>query len=185
MNDNSVDNISKALLQQSQRLQELMVEMTHCCQERLHLQARRFKLREAEFRCLLLFDQERYCTGKGAAAKLGVSKSRATIILDGLLRKGLLSRTEDPNDARVRLFGLTAAGGERLSQMQDFLRQSHQDLLTTIHQAQRDEVLASLETLRTSMRRIKLRCAGQDQDEPTDESEATNQGGESPRRAER
>lgn len=181
MNVNSVDNAPEALAQQSQRLQELMVEMTHCCQERLHQQARRFKLREAEFRCLLLFGQERYCTGKGAAAKLGVAKSRAAIILDGLLRKGLLNRTEDPNDARVRLFGLTATGRERLTQMQDFLRLTHQDLLINIHHTQRDEVLASLETLRGSMRRARLRCAGQEDQDP----EAANPGGDAPRRPER
>ena len=140
-----------------------MVEMAHCCQERMQSQARRFNLREAEFRCLLLLDQERYATVKGMATKLSVAKSRATIILDGLLRKGIVSRTEDPNDARVRLFGLTPLGKETLAGLHRHLLETHMSLLEAIHQEQRPEVLASLEALRTSMRLTKHKCAPDDE----------------------
>ncbi len=170
MNGNTIDHSDPALLEQSRRLQELMVEMAHCCQERMQSQARRFNLRDAEFRCLLLLGQERYATVKGIAAKLGVAKSRATIILDGLLRKGILNRTADPNDARVRLFGLTPAGKETLAGLHRHLLETHLALLAAIHQEQRPELLASLEALRASMRLTKHKCAPDDEGNPAGNS---------------
>lgn len=49
------------------------------------------------------------------AAKLLVSASNLTTVIDNLERDGLVRRDRDPNDRRVSITSLTAAGEERLA----------------------------------------------------------------------
>lgn len=49
------------------------------------------------------------------AAKLLVSASNLTTVLDNLERDGLVRRDRDPNDRRVSITSLTSAGEERLA----------------------------------------------------------------------
>jgi len=44
----------------------------------------------AELKCLTLFDGHKYLTGGEVAGMLEVAKSRATVILDGLEKKGFV-----------------------------------------------------------------------------------------------
>ncbi|MEJ2101147.1 MAG: hypothetical protein P8X68_14400 [Desulfobacterales bacterium] len=66
----------------------------------MQYQCDRFELPDAEFRCLMLFGEERYLTAKGIAHKMNVVKSRVSIahkmnvvksrvskIVDGLIKK--------------------------------------------------------------------------------------------------
>jgi DNA-binding MarR family transcriptional regulator len=158
MNETTPVNADPNFLYQTHRLQELMGEMVHCCQERLLLQAKRFNLPQAELKCLTLFGQERYLTVKGLAQKLEVAKSRVTILLEGLVHKGLLTRAQDPHDARVRLFSLTPPGRQKLAEVQDFLLDIHTSLLANINPEQRGDVLLALEALRASMEVVKEKC---------------------------
>ena len=91
------------------------MKLFQCCQERLQYQCERFDLPDAEFRCLMLFGQERYLTAKGIAAKMDVVKSRVSKIVDGLLKKKLIQRMKDPEDSRVSLLSLTPQGHQKLN----------------------------------------------------------------------
>jgi DNA-binding MarR family transcriptional regulator len=72
---------------QLDKFQELIAKLFQCCQERMQYQCDRFQLPDAEFRCLLLFGDERYLTAKSIAHRMNVVKSRVSKIIDGLIRK--------------------------------------------------------------------------------------------------
>lgn len=143
------------LTYQSRRLQDLIREILQCCQERMLFESRKFGLPQAELKCLMLFDMERYLTVKGIAQKMEVAKSRVTKIMDGLIRKRLIQSTEDPNDGRVKLLSLTPAGQEKLKEIGTFTGEIHQEILHQIDSEQRRTILSSLELLRSSMEAVK------------------------------
>jgi len=132
-----------------------MHEILQCCQERMLFESRKFGLPQAELKCLMLFDMERYLTVKGIAQKMEVAKSRVTKIMDGLTKKRLIQSTEDPNDGRVKLLSLTPAGQEKLKEIDTFTREIHQKILHQIDSEQRRNILSSLELLRSSMEAVK------------------------------
>jgi DNA-binding MarR family transcriptional regulator len=140
---------------QSQRLQDLMREILQCCQDRMLFESQKFGLPQAELKCLMLFDMERYLTVKGIAQKMDVAKSRVTKIMDGLSKKGLIQSTEDPNDGRVKLLSLTPAGQKKLREIGTFIKEIHQKILYQIESEQRKAILSSLELLRSSMEAVK------------------------------
>ncbi len=69
---------------QLKHFQELIMKLFLCCQERMQYQCERFGLPDAEFRCLMLFGEERYLTAKGIVHKMNVVKSRVSKIIEGL-----------------------------------------------------------------------------------------------------
>ncbi len=140
---------------QTNRLQELILEMHDCCKEAMHFQARSFGLLQSELKCLLLFEGHKYLTGMEIAALLEVAKSRATVIIDNLDKKGFVSRVADPNDARVKLISLTPVGVKKVQEIEEFIFGLYFKLLNHINPAKRNEVIAALETLRSAMLSIQ------------------------------
>ena len=143
------------LVYQSRRLQDLIREILQCCQERMLFESQKFGLPQAQLKCLMLFDPERYLTVKGIALKMDVAKSRVTRIIDGLVEKSFVHRIEDPNDGRVKLIRLTPAGQKKLQEIGAFIREIHQKILSQLESEQRRAVLSSLELLRSSMEAVK------------------------------
>jgi DNA-binding MarR family transcriptional regulator len=155
MDEHAPDLSHPNLDYQTQRLRELMREMMSCCQDRVALESKKFDLPPAELKCLMCFDQERYLTVKGLAARLEVAKSRVTKILDGLEAKGLIERTEDPKDARVKLVCATPAGKRRAEAISEFLERAHRQILLNFEPERRQSLLAALEDLRLSMEAVE------------------------------
>ncbi len=96
---------------QLEQFKGAILKLFQCCQERMQYQSERFGLPEAELRCLLLFGEERYLTAKGIAQRLKVVKSRVTKIVQGLVRKKLIHKIQDPGDSRIML--LRSPRGDR------------------------------------------------------------------------
>ena len=140
---------------QTQRLQGLIGEMIHCCQDRMVFQSQKFDLPQAELRCLMLFGHERYLTVKSIAQRLEVAKSRVTKILDGLEARGMVNRTDDPQDGRIRLISLTPEGRRRAQVVTEFVKDIHQRILLQFEGEQRMEIIGALESLRTAMEVVK------------------------------
>ena len=140
---------------QAKKLQDLIGEITQCCQEKTLYQAHKFGLTQAEMKCLLLFKEERYLTVKGLAQKLEVAKSRITRIIDGLVHKRLAQRIVDPEDARVILISLTPEGQKQVEVLDVYVKDLHHQLLLELKENDRKNILTSLETLRSSMEVIK------------------------------
>lgn len=140
---------------QTQRLKGLIGEMVHCCQDRMLHQAHKFDLPQAELRCLLLFGDERYLTVKTIAQRLEVAKSRVTKILEGMDSRGLISRSDDPRDGRIRLISLTPEGKRRALAIAEFSDQLHQQILLQFPTEERREIIAALDNLRAAMEVVK------------------------------
>jgi DNA-binding MarR family transcriptional regulator len=151
---NHSDNVSQY---QASRLKDLIEEISFCCQERLLLLSKKFNLTPAELRSLLLFKNERYSTVTAIAQKLEVAKSRVTKILEGLLKKRMIQRIDDPEDARVKLISLTPAGQKKTKEIDEFMTNMHHHLVLSLKPEDRKTVLASLELLRASMESVKDR----------------------------
>jgi DNA-binding MarR family transcriptional regulator len=135
--------------------QGLIEALFQCCQERMQYQSERFGLPEAELRCLLQFRNERYLTAKAIAGRLNVAKSRVTKLVDGLLRRRLIERTDDPEDSRIKLLKLTS-GGEKLAvEIVSFRMELHLKVLDQFSQEQRSQLLNGLSQLKRSMETVK------------------------------
>jgi DNA-binding MarR family transcriptional regulator len=150
----SPDN-AELLAYQTRKLQDLLKEVTACCEERYLYEAKIFSLLNAEIRCLMLFQGERYLTVKGIAEKLDVAKSRVTKIVDGLISKGLVQRIEDPKDGRVVLVKLTAEGLKKSEDIAAFRKDIHYKILAAMSGEERKIVLANLDLLRATMEGVK------------------------------
>ena len=140
---------------QLQQFQALILRLFQCCQERMQYQCDRFELPDAEFRCLMLFGEERYLTAKGIALKMNVVKSRVSKIVDGLIKKGFIQRIKDPEDSRVSLLSLTPMGNQKLNEINYFLQDVHYQVLRQITPEQRKAVLTNLDILKASMEAVK------------------------------
>lgn len=132
--------------------QEIMADMAQCCKERSQFQADRFGLLEAELRCLMLFGDERYLTSKHIARKMNVAKSRISKIVAGLVDRGLIKRSPDPDDSRISLLSLTPEGQSLLMQVTAYSSEMSRIILQFIAPEQRVAIIESLGALRTSMK---------------------------------
>jgi DNA-binding MarR family transcriptional regulator len=157
---NKLDPVAYAIpIHQAEQFRRLIGRLFQCCQERMQYQSEKFGLPDAEIRCLLLFGEERYLTAKGIARKLNVVKSRVTRIVDGLIRKRLLQKIQDPEDSRIVLLSLSASGQAKLKEINDFMIDLHLQVLGQIHPDLRGDLLNNLELLRISMETINERMA--------------------------
>jgi DNA-binding MarR family transcriptional regulator len=140
---------------QLKQFQELILKLFQCCQERMQYQCERFGLPDAEFRCLMLFGEERYLTAKGIAFKMNVVKSRVSKIVDGLIKKKLIQRIKDPEDSRISLLSLSADGQEKMNNINRFLQDIHYQVLLQMAPDLRKTVLTNLDILKASMEAVK------------------------------
>ncbi|MCF8061814.1 MAG: MarR family transcriptional regulator [Deltaproteobacteria bacterium] len=145
----------KLLDYQTSRLRDLITEIISCCEDRKIYESKRFNLTLAEVKVLLLFEGERYLTVKGIADRLQVAKSRVTKIMDGMIQKGLVERTDDPRDARVKLISLTPEGRGKTRDLEAFYREAHRNVLLHMDSDKRKELISNLEVLRSSMEAVK------------------------------
>lgn len=65
---------------------------------------------------LVVADQECLHIGM-VASRLGMSRAGASLLVDRLVRRGLVSRRDDPEDRRRAVIQLTAAGGELVERL--------------------------------------------------------------------
>lgn len=140
---------------QLKQFQDLMARLFQCCQERVQYQSERFNLPDAQLRCLLLFQEERYLTSKGIAQKMHVVKSRVSKIIADLLNRKLIQRIRDPKDSRISLFSLTSEGQAKLDEINMFLRSIHYEALRHMAPEQRKTMLTNLDLLKASLESVK------------------------------
>jgi DNA-binding MarR family transcriptional regulator len=140
---------------QIRQFQELVNRLYQCCAERMEFQSEKFELPAAELRCLLLFDGERYLTPGGIARRMNVAKSRVSKIVSGLVRRDLVKRTKDPEDSRVTLLSLTAEGRQKLDEISSFMAKVYSEVLSSMPEERRLEIMNSLEALKSSMESTK------------------------------
>jgi DNA-binding MarR family transcriptional regulator len=139
---------------QTERFQKLILGLYQCCQARIQRQSITFNLPDAELRCLRLFDLNADLTPKEMAGRMGVVKSRVTKIIDGLVEKGLIQRSKDPDDSRIWRLSLTQRGRKKLTAINQSLAAANEKILASMSPEQRRTLLIHLEALRKSMESV-------------------------------
>ena len=152
-NNNSNSTVTNEY--QLKQFQDTITKLYQCCQQRMQYQSERFQLPDAELRCLILFDEERYLTPKSIAYKMNVVKSRVTSIVNGLMKKKLLQRIKDPEDSRISLLSLTPSGQKKISEINQFQEFIHNEVLSQMAAEQRKTMLTNLDLLKASMEAVK------------------------------
>ena len=140
---------------QTLKLQDLITEMVQCCEDRKLYESQKFGLPYSELKVLILFNGERYLTVKGIAQRLDVAKSRVTKLTDGLLKRKLVERINDPKDARIKLISLTQTGQKKSEEIDAFHREIHGKILLQMGADERKILLSNLELLRSAMEAVK------------------------------
>jgi DNA-binding MarR family transcriptional regulator len=84
---------------------------------------------------------------KGLAEALGVSLPAMSRAVDGLVKKGLATRVEDPTDRRVRLVRITADGRDLVEQLTTVKRNGLEAFAATLTAGQRRKLDAAVEAL--------------------------------------
>ena len=153
--DFNYSNDTEVSAYQLGKFQKLIAKLFQCCQERMQYQCDRFQLPDAEFRCLVLFGDERYLTAKSIAHKMNVVKSRVSKIIDGLIKKNLIQGIADPEDSRVKLLSLTSEGQKKLNEIKQFMQDVHGQVLSQMAPDQRKAMLTNLDILKASMEAVK------------------------------
>jgi DNA-binding MarR family transcriptional regulator len=117
----------------------------------MRYQSEKFDLPDAELRCLMLFEGERYLTAKSIAGKLNVVKSRVTKVINGLVKRDFIQKIKDPGDSRITLLSLTAPGQNKLAEIKEFNDWIHKEVLMALEPEQRKIMLTNLDMLKASM----------------------------------
>jgi MarR family transcriptional regulator for hemolysin len=78
-----------------------------------------------------------------------------TKLIDGLSRKGLVKRINDPEDARIRLISLSPKGKALVDEIEKFQEHLYQEILLQLEEPERKNILTHLETLRSAMEVVK------------------------------
>jgi DNA-binding MarR family transcriptional regulator len=79
------------------------------------------------------------------ASTLGTSRPNVTVLINGLVQKGLLSEEQDVDDKRRKRIGLTDAGVELLSNLQVKREELNTDLFADLAEDDKVRMLATLE----------------------------------------
>lgn len=155
MNNNG--NISQSNIHPDQlrQFQSIMTKLLQCCHERMQFQSEKFSIPDAELRCLMLFEGERYLTPKSISSRMNVVKSRVTKIINGLEKRNMIQKIKDPGDSRVVLLSLTPTGQKKLNEIKEFNDFIHMEVLMAMEPEQRRVVLTNLDLLKASMESAK------------------------------
>ncbi len=155
MNDNLAHNITDFLAFQTARLQDLIQQISKCCDDRKLFESQKFFLPYAEIKCLMLFNEGRYLTVKSIAVGMDVAKSRASKLVNHLEEKGFIHSIDDPKDARIKLISLTQTGKAKLKEIDAFHQDIHRKILVQLSDEEKKNVLTYLELLRSAMEAVK------------------------------
>lgn len=133
------------------RLANLTFTLLATCQQKENLIAEQYGLTQAEFRCLKLFDKKEIINNKTIAKRMGLSASRLTRIIDGLVAKGYTEREINPNDRRNMDVNLSKKGVALVQKLDQAYLNVHKELLETIENSQHKPLIHAMENLLEAM----------------------------------
>lgn len=97
-----------------------LLRVSAAVMRRLTKEMKQFDLSLAEFTALLTTKQHLDISQTMLADAMKIDPSRVVLVLDSLEKKGLVERTLDPSDRRVRIVQITNAGYELLNKVVQF-----------------------------------------------------------------
>jgi DNA-binding MarR family transcriptional regulator len=119
-----------------------------CCQRQEGKICRKLALTPSQFACLVaLPEPTAELTVHQVAKAMGLSPSRASRIVDSLVRAGLLDRRTLDQDRRTQLVSLTGDGKAKWQEAQELLAECEKKLLGHLPPQRTRELAETLRTL--------------------------------------
>ena len=96
------------------------------------------------FQILATVAHEEPPTQASLAAHLGIDRTVLTYVLDDLVEHGVLERTVDPADRRVRRLAATRTGRELLADLERRVAEAERELLAGLSDAEQEQLRTAL-----------------------------------------
>jgi DNA-binding MarR family transcriptional regulator len=135
------------------KLADLTFNLLANCQEKENHLADQYGLTQAEFRCLRLFGAEESVNNKQIANRMGLSPSRLTRIIDGLVTKEYMTREIEPNDRRNMRVALSKKGAIIVEQLNNAYVEIHREILEEIDEKQHEPLLTAMTQMLSALER--------------------------------
>ncbi len=109
-------------------------------------------------RMMILFRlaHKEQCSVSDIGKHMDVSSPAASQLLDKLVEAGFISRTENPEDRRIRNIEITEKGLALVKEIESKLNDSIREIVQAVPEEDRQEVAKSLRTLNSAIRSLKL-----------------------------
>ena len=104
-------------------------------------------LTEAEFRCLRLIGSDKGLNNKQVANRMNLSQSRLTRIIDGLVKKGYISREFNRQDSRSLNLTLSRKANLLVKKLDKFNVDLHYKIFNGMNLSQQKSLLIGMDKL--------------------------------------
>ena len=136
------------LTSQAHEIATVMKALVECCTDREATGYSQFGLTIAEGRFLQALSEQHFSSPSAAAQILSVARSRITQIVNGLVNKGLIQRSELESDRRFQSLHLTEKGRETLRYITVYFEDVHVRLLSSFEDDKRQALIQDLNLLK-------------------------------------
>ena len=109
--------------------------------------AHEFELSFSQMKALHHLHDDRVMSVKGLGETLGLSVAAMSRAVDELVQRGLMDRTEDPSDRRIKRLRLTAAGHELVQKMRELRMAGFEQFVATLSPKERAQLAKALEPI--------------------------------------
>ena len=134
----------------AEQLADLTYELLENCQIKIERTARKLNLKVAEFKLLRsLGESEKVAAGE-LAKRLGLSSSRLTRIIDGLIAKRIVKKSIGGKDRRVVEIQLTSEGVQTRDQLKLMYVTVHQEIISLLPSDACEPVNLAMQKLRSA-----------------------------------
>ena len=134
----------------AEQLADLTYELLENCQIKIERTAHKLNLTVAEFKLLRsIGNSEKVAAGK-LARRLGLSSSRLTRIIDGLVAKRIVKKSTGGKDRRVVEIQLTPEGIQTCDQLRLMYITVHQDIIGLLPSDAGESVILAMQKLRSA-----------------------------------
>lgn len=142
---------SEEMEKDASSLAQLTFNLLNTCQQKESIFAEQYGLTQAEFRCLKMFDKKEIINNKTIAKRMGLSASRLTRIIDGLVAKGYSEREINPNDRRNMNVSLSKKGMLLAQKLNQAYTNIHKELLDHIEVSEHKPMIHAMTILASAM----------------------------------
>jgi DNA-binding MarR family transcriptional regulator len=135
------------------KLTEIAFTLLGDCAKKEVQFAKQFGLTTAEFHCLRFLNSGEIINNKDLAARLSLSPSRLTRIINGLVEKKYVNRNLDPSNRRSLHVSLTKKGETTINKLKEAYVSIHEQILSDIDPSLHKHLITGMTHLLSALRR--------------------------------
>jgi DNA-binding MarR family transcriptional regulator len=132
----------------AEQMADLTYELLENCQLKIERTAEKLNLTVAEFKLLRSLQEDEMLSAGALAKRMGLSSSRITRIIDGLVKKGMVKKEAGGQDRRIVDIGLTQDGVAVRTQLKAMYVSVHEEIINLLPSDAGESVIHAMEKLR-------------------------------------